>query len=90
MRGQVNDTKIEHLLSKFVMTLRATYREFWSRLVSRSAASGFVIPTVDLLCLPRERSVLRWLKRFTHQTLEALMELNSEIVCETILKQRLR
>jgi Transposase DDE domain group 1 len=42
-----------------------------------------------LLRLPRERSVARWLKRFTHKTLEALMELNSEIVCETILKERL-
>jgi len=42
-----------------------------------------------LLRLPRERSVARWLKRFTHKTLEALVELNSEIVCETILKERL-
>jgi len=42
-----------------------------------------------LLRLPRERCVARWLKRFTHKTLEALVELNSEIVCETILKERL-
>lgn len=42
-----------------------------------------------LLRLPRERSVARWLKRFTHHSLRALVELNSEIVYEAIEKQSL-
>jgi hypothetical protein len=42
-----------------------------------------------LLRLPRERSVARWLKRFTHKSLSALVELNSQIVYEAIEKQSL-
>ena len=42
-----------------------------------------------LLRLPRERSVARWLKRFTHKSLQALVELNSQMVCEAIEKQKL-
>lgn len=42
-----------------------------------------------LLRLPRERSVARWLKRFTHNSLRALVEINSEIVFEAIEKQSL-
>jgi len=42
-----------------------------------------------LLRLPRERSVARWLKRFTHKSLQALVEINSEIVCEAIERERL-
>lgn len=42
-----------------------------------------------LLRLPRERSVARWLKRFTHKWLRALVELNSQIVYEAIEKQSL-
>jgi len=42
-----------------------------------------------LLRLPRERSVARWLKRFTHKSLEALVEINSQMVCEAIEKQKL-
>jgi hypothetical protein len=42
-----------------------------------------------LLRLPRERSVARWLKRFTHRSLQALVELNSEMVCEAIERERL-
>jgi hypothetical protein len=42
-----------------------------------------------LLRLPRERSVARWLKRFTHKSLMALVEINSQIVCEAIEKQPL-
>lgn len=42
-----------------------------------------------LLRLPRERSVARWLKRFTHKSLRALVELNSQMVCEAIEKQSL-
>lgn len=42
-----------------------------------------------LLRLPRERSVARWLKRFTHKSLEALVEINSEIVCEAIEREKL-
>lgn len=42
-----------------------------------------------LLRLPRERSVARWLKRFTHNSLRALVELNSQIVYEAIEKQSL-
>jgi Transposase DDE domain group 1 len=42
-----------------------------------------------LLRLPRERSVARWLKRFTHKSLRALVELNSQIVYEAIEKQSL-
>jgi hypothetical protein len=40
-----------------------------------------------LLRMPRERSVARWLKRFTHKSLRALVELNSQIVYEAIEKQ---
>ena len=42
-----------------------------------------------LLRLPRERSVARWLKRFTHKSLKALVEINSQIVCEAIEKEKL-
>lgn len=42
-----------------------------------------------LLRLPRERSVARWLKRFTHKSLEALVEINSQIVCSAIAKEKL-
>jgi Transposase DDE domain group 1 len=42
-----------------------------------------------LLRLPRERSVARWLKRFTHKSLQAWVELNSQIVCEAIEKEKL-
>lgn len=42
-----------------------------------------------LLRLPRERSVARWLKRFTHKSLMGLVEINSQIVCETIEKEKL-
>lgn len=42
-----------------------------------------------LMRLPRERSVARWLKRFTHKSLQALVEINSEIVCEAIERERL-
>jgi len=42
-----------------------------------------------LLRLPRERSVSRWLKRFTHKSLVALVEINSQIVSEAIEKQSL-
>lgn len=42
-----------------------------------------------LLRLPRERSVSRWLKRFTHKSLMALVEINSQIISEAIEKQSL-
>ena len=42
-----------------------------------------------LLRLPRERSVARWLKRFTHKSLQALVEINSEMVCEAIEREGL-
>ena len=42
-----------------------------------------------LLRLPRERSVARWLKRFGHKSLQALVELNSQMVCEAIEKEKL-
>jgi len=42
-----------------------------------------------LLKLPRERSVARWLKRFTHKSVMALVEINSQIVGEAIEKQSL-
>jgi hypothetical protein len=42
-----------------------------------------------LLRLPRERSVARWLKRFTHKSLAALVEINSQIVCAAIEKEKL-
>jgi len=42
-----------------------------------------------LLRLPRERSVARWLKRFTHKSLQALVEINSQIVCAAIEKEKL-
>src|SRR5262245_64333612 len=43
-----------------------------------------------LLRLPRERSVARWLKRLTHKSLQALVQINSEIVCDAIERERLR
>lgn len=42
-----------------------------------------------LLRLPRERSVARWLKRFGQKSLEALVEINSQIVCEALEKEKL-
>ena len=42
-----------------------------------------------LLRLPRERSVARWLKRFTHKSLMGLAEINSQIVCEAVKKEKL-
>jgi hypothetical protein len=42
-----------------------------------------------LLRLPRQRSVGRWLKRFTHKSLAALVEINSQIVCKAIDKEKL-
>ena len=42
-----------------------------------------------LLRLPRERSVARWLKRFGHKSLEAWVEINSQIVCAVIEKEKL-
>ena len=42
-----------------------------------------------LLRLPRERSVARWLKRFTHKSLQALVEINSQIVCAALEKEKL-
>lgn len=42
-----------------------------------------------LMRLPRERSVARWLRRFTLKSLQALVEINSQIICEAIRKQRL-
>lgn len=42
-----------------------------------------------LLRLPRERSVARWLKRFTQKSLQALVEINSQIVCEAIERERM-
>ena len=42
-----------------------------------------------LLRLPRERSVARWLKRFTQESLRALVEIDSQMVCEAIEKQSL-
>ena len=42
-----------------------------------------------LLRLPRERSVARWLKRFGHKSLEALVEINSQIVWAAIEKEKL-
>jgi Transposase DDE domain group 1 len=42
-----------------------------------------------LLRLPRERSVARWLKRFTHKSLQAWVEINSQIVCAAIEKEKL-
>lgn len=50
-------------------------------------------PLVKRFCglwrLPRERSVSRWLKRFTHKSLMALVEINSQMVSEAIEKQSL-
>lgn len=42
-----------------------------------------------LLRLPRERSVARWLKRFTRESLKGLAEINSQIVCEAVTKEEL-
>lgn len=42
-----------------------------------------------LMRLPRDRSVARWLRRFTLKSLQALVEINSQIVCEVIEGERL-
>ncbi len=42
-----------------------------------------------LMRLPRERSVARWLKRFTMKSLQALVEINGQIVCEAIERESL-
>lgn len=42
-----------------------------------------------LMRLPRDRSVARWLKRFTVKSLQALVEINSQMVCEAIERERL-
>lgn len=42
-----------------------------------------------LMRLPRERSVARWLRRFTLKSLQAMVEINSQIVCEAIERERL-
>lgn len=42
-----------------------------------------------LMRLPRDRSVARWLKRFTWKSLQALVEINSQMVCEAIERQGL-
>ncbi len=42
-----------------------------------------------LMRLPRDRSVARWLKRFTLKSLQALVEINSQMVCEAIEKEGL-
>ncbi len=51
-------------------------------------------PLVKRFCglsrLPRETTMARWLKRFTLQSLQALVELNSQIVCEAIEREGLR
>jgi Transposase DDE domain group 1 len=48
-------------------------------------------PLVKRFCglwrLPRQRSVARWLKRFTHDSLRALVELNSQMVFEAVKQQ---
>jgi hypothetical protein len=41
----------------------------------------------NLLWLPRPRSVSRWLKRFTDDSLRALVELNSQMVSEALHQQ---
>lgn len=50
-------------------------------------------PLVKRFCrlsrLPREMTVARWLKRFTLESLQALVELNSQIVCEAIEREAL-
>lgn len=52
-----------------------------------------VDPLVKRFCglfrLPSERSVSRWLKRFTMKSLQALVEVNSEIVCEAIAREEM-
>jgi len=42
-----------------------------------------------LMRLPRERSVARWLRRFSLKSLQALVEMNSQIVCAAIETERL-
>src|ERR1044072_2182392 len=43
----------------------------------------------DLLRLPRELCAARWLKRFTHKSLQAWVEINRQMVCEAIDKEKL-
>ena len=51
-------------------------------------------PLVKRFCglsrLPRETTVARWLKRFSLASLQALVELNSQIVCDAIKGEGLR
>lgn len=50
-------------------------------------------PLVERLCglqsLPSDRTISRWLKQFTNDSLQALIELNSEIVVEKLVELEL-
>lgn len=57
--------------------------------IAYMSADPLVKRFCGLLRLPHERSVSRWLKRFTMKSLQALVELNSEAVCEAIEREEL-
>lgn len=57
--------------------------------IAHLTADPLVKRFCGLLQLPAERSVSRWLKRFTLSSLQALIEINSGIVCEEIERQKM-
>ena len=57
--------------------------------IAHLSADPLVRRFCGLMRLPDERSVSRWLKRFTMQSMQALIELNSQIVSEAIEREQL-
>lgn len=57
--------------------------------IAHLSADPLVKRFCGLMRLPDERSISRWLKRFTMQSMQALIELNSQIVAEAIERERL-
>ncbi len=57
--------------------------------ISHLSADPLVKRFCGLARLPDERSISRWLKRFTMQSMRALIEINSQIVAEAIEREGL-
>lgn len=57
--------------------------------IAHLSADPLVKRFCSLVHLPDERSLSRWLKRFTMQSIQALIEINSQIVSEAIEREEL-
>jgi hypothetical protein len=57
--------------------------------IAHLGADPLVKRFCGLMRLPDERSISRWLKRFTMQSMQALIELNSQIAAEAIEREHL-